>query len=210
MSTLFSDSFNRADSGTVDATNWTEVVDSEWSISGNALVASATVSPPGMVRTTTTAHAAIADVRATAAIVSASVVDGGPIVRCDSAGTTFYGAFYNGTAIEVYRVNGGTETQLFTRTTALAQNDRLGLAVSGTGATVTLSVYRNGTQVGASGTDTSGSRITAAGQCGLWAYGSPAFDDFVVDDDLFVASGTLLRRNPGMTGGMRTMSGGMS
>lgn len=91
---------------------------------------------------------------------------------------------YGSNNIDVYRFVAGASTLIGSRNATHADGDTYGLEVSGTGATVTMKVYRNSSQVGADLTDTSGSRITAAGQTGMgnWSLSVAVFDNFLVED----------------------------
>jgi hypothetical protein len=173
MTTLFSDDFNRANGS--PGSNW----GSGGSIASNQLSVS---SSGGAILTTTSAHADVADVRVTVKITGSSN-DGGPCVRAPSANggdTCYYADCYVGGA-DLYRRVGASDTFLGNFTT-LALNDTFGLESSGTGATVTLKGYKNGTLAGTI-TDSSASRLTTAARTGIFNWnGGSTYDDFLVED----------------------------
>ncbi len=180
MATLFSDDFN---TGTEpNSTNWTES-SADWDLVSSRLRC---VSNPGAIRfcqTTTSAHAAQTDVKAGVTRITGSGFDGGVAVRTNGANTMYYLNAYGSNNIDVYRRVGGADTLVGSRNQTHAANDIFALEVSGTGATVTLKVYRNGTQVSTNLSDSSGSRITASGQTGVIAWTEPLdYDDFLVED----------------------------
>jgi len=183
LATLFSDNFNRINSATVDATNWTEFESggSTWSISGNQLAA-AGGGPFVCVLTTTTAHAAIADCKASIKRITGAGFDGGPAVRAANQNSMYYLDFYSSDTVEVYRVDSGTHNLVGSRTQTHGANDVFTLQVSGTGATVTLKAIRNGVQLGADILDANAARITTAGQTGVIAWAAESFDDFLAED----------------------------
>lgn len=180
MATLFSDNFDRANSETVDATNWTET-SGAWSISSNQLA----VTPGGFGSciTTAAAHAAVADCKASIKRITGSGFDGGPCVRSNSGGTTmYYLDVYSTNTLEIYRRVGGSDTLVDGRTQTHGANDVYTLEVSGVGATVTLKIFRNGVQVGGDISDGDAARITTAGQAGVIAWDVGNFDDFLAED----------------------------
>jgi hypothetical protein len=211
MSTIFSDSFTRANSGTIDATNWIEIATGNWDLVSNAV----TSASAGQLITTTSAHAAIADCKATAKCVSAPAgFDGGLMVRATTDGLNCYflDAIRSAGTLSVFRKVANVDTQLGADITGLtiANGDTYTLEVSGTGATVTLKAYQNGVQRGSNFTDSSGSRITSAGQTGIIEFtgASVTWDDFLAEN--LVAGGRILRPSDGIgSGGSQTMSGGM-
>lgn len=183
MATLYTTDFSVDD----EATNWQA---GENGSGGTALVISGgqctinAPSAPSIQRTTTSAHAATADMKVTVKRVSGSSWDAGPVARSTASNTTYYLDVYGSNNIDVYRRVAGADTLIGSRNATHANGDTYALEVSGTGATVTFKVFRNGSQVGANLTDTSGSRITAAGQAGLlsWTGAAMVFDDFLVED----------------------------
>lgn len=182
MTTLFSDNFNRADSTSL-GTSWSEVA-GDWQVQTNQLLIS---SGAGfrVCSTTTTAHAAVADCKVTATRAAGASWDAGPCVRLSGAGgsETCYYLDVSGTQdLSVIRRVAGADTDIGDLVQAHSNGDIYALQVSGSGATVTLKVFRNGSQVGADITDTAGSRITAAGQTGVVTWAGAAFDDFLVED----------------------------
>lgn len=197
MSVLFSDPFTRADSTSLGA-NWTEEnsnsLTSDWAILSNAL-RNVNNANPSFARTTTSAHAAVADVAVSVTQIANTVSDGGPAARCDtgtpiSGGATDVQRQYSvdcySTVIETYRYDAGTGTVLLrTATVTKLANAVVRLEVTGTGATVTLKQFYNGVQQGADVSDGAATRVTAAGQTGITAWSNQAtadWDDFLVED----------------------------
>jgi hypothetical protein len=208
LATLFSDNFNRANSATVDATNWTEFESggSTWSISGNQLAA-AGGGPFVCVLTTTTAHAAIADCKASIKRITGAGFDGGPAVRAANQNSMYYLDFYSSDTVEVYRVDSGTHNLVGSRTQTHGANDVFTLQVSGTGATVTLKAIRNGVQLGADILDANAARITTAGQTGVIAWAAESFDDFLAED---LAGGGATVALDGRIGGRASTQGAIA
>jgi hypothetical protein len=84
----------------------------------------------------------------------------------------YMGRFVNGSGWQFYSATGGgpTYTQLGSNVAGtLADGDIIRFTASGSGATVTLTLYKNGTQV-ATATDSSGSRFTSVGAVGIHLY----------------------------------------
>jgi len=184
MSVLFSDNFNRADSATVDATNWTENESGGdlWSIVSNQL--SRSVGGPFLrLIAKTAAHATIANCKSSVKRITGTGFDGGPCVRSDASGANmYYLDIYQDDLCEIYRVNSGSHTLVGAATVAHAANDVYRLEVSGTGATVTLKMFKNGVQLGTDASDSDVNRITAAGQMGVVSWTASVFDDFLAED----------------------------
>jgi hypothetical protein len=180
VATLFSDNFNRANSSSLGS-NWTEnEPGGSWAITSNQLVRSGGGFTSAI--TTTGAHAAVADCKASITRVS-SGWDGGPCVRATSTGATmYYLDVYSTNTLELYRRVSSSDTLVASRTQTHASGDTYRLEVSGTGATVTLKIFRNGVQVGADISDANAARITAAGQTGLICWDVGTADDFLAED----------------------------
>jgi hypothetical protein len=174
MTTLFSDDFNRAN-GSLGG-NWG---------SGGAIASNqcAISSSGGALLTTTSAHADITDGRVTVKITGASN-DGGPCIRAPSAGggdNCYYLDCYVG-GCDLYRRVSAADTSIAASIISLAVGDTAGLEASGTGATVTLKVYKNGTLAGTY-SDSSASRLVAAARTGIFNWnGGSTYDDFLVED----------------------------
>lgn len=181
MTTLFSDAFTR--SGTTVGATWTETPSANWSTNGTQLECDALSFATCI--TTTLAHAAAADCKASVVRRNSSW-DAGIAIRSDAAANNCYFLnTYGSNGVTVWRRVGGANTAVAARDTAHANGDKFTFEASGSGATVTLKVYKNDAQVGADVTDTSGSRITAAGQTGVIYFqtGQNAlYDDFLVED----------------------------
>lgn len=191
----FSDAFTRADSTNLGA-NWTEA-NGDWSILSNQLRTPGTAFPanPYYIVTTTTAHAALTECRVTITYKAGASFDGGPLARRQSGADTYYYADFTApTTVQVYRRVAGVDTAVgaaITLGSSIAANDTLGLDVSGTGATVTLKVFRNGVQQSTDRADSSASRIVTAGQTGIlmWS-GTADLDDFAMVDNATPPPGT--------------------
>lgn len=205
MATLFSDNFNRANAEVVDATNWVENPANDWDIVSNE-VQCGTASPPAFMLTTTSAHAAVADVAVSVTRRTGAGFDGGVVAREQNGtgATCYYLDCYGTNNVEIYRRVGGSDTLVDSRNTTHADNDVYRMEVTGTGATVTIKVFKNGVQMGADIADTNGSRIVAAGQTGILSWGGAPmqYDDFLVED--FAGSpasitGTGAATNPAAT-----------
>lgn len=182
MAVIFSDTFDTS----INATNWTDE-SGQWAVVGAEVRCGQAAQRH--LKTTTTAHAAIADCRVTARRASASGFDAGIVVRSNVTGSTpstgncYILNIFGTQDIEVIRRVAGVNTTIATRTQAHADGDLFALEVTGTGATVTLKVFINGAQVGANIDDTNAARITAAGQTGFWNFAINSFmDDFSVDN----------------------------
>jgi hypothetical protein len=193
MSAVFTDDFNRANNTALGA-NWNEARNDS-SINTNRMrLGVYTTLGASLVLTTTTAHAAIADCKVQVTQVSGSG-DGGPVARVTNSGATptYYAVDVYTGACETYRHDAAAAGTLL-RTAAITQvaNGVIALQVSGTGATVTLKQFYQGTQRGADVSDTSANRITSATQTGIYNWATSAancdYDDFSVDD-LVVAGG---------------------
>jgi hypothetical protein len=80
----------------------------------------------------------------------------------------YMGRFLEGSGYQFYRLDAGVSYAQIGSNTAgsLSNGDTLRFTVSGTGASVTLTLYKNGTQV-AQVTDSNASRITANGKVGI-------------------------------------------
>jgi hypothetical protein len=196
MTVIFSDDFSAA---TFGSTNWSDESGTWATVTGEVRCSQAA---QRQLKTTTTAHAAIADCRVTARRASGASFDAGLVVRSSITGsnpTTGNGYILNvfGTQdLELIRRVAGVNTTIDTRTQAHADGDTFGLEVTGTGATVTLKIYINGVQVGADVSDSNAARITAAGQTALWSFAANSFmDDFSVDD-LSAGGTTIYTRRP--------------
>jgi hypothetical protein len=83
----------------------------------------------------------------------------------------YMGRFVEGTGYQFYRCDAGiTYVQLGSNVAGtMAEADVLRFTISGTGATVTLTLYQNGVSV-ATASDTSGNRIVTTGKVGFHLY----------------------------------------
>lgn len=193
MTVIFSDDWA---SGSINGTNWTDESGTWAVVAGEVRCSQAA---QRHLKTTTAAHAAIADCRVTARRASAASFDAGVVARSSITGSTpSVGSGYIlnvfGTQdIDLMRRVAGVNTSIATRTSAHADGDTFALEVTGTGATVTLKIFINGVQIGADVADSNAARITAAGQTGHWSFAANSFmDDFSVDD---LAAASNLPRN---------------
>lgn len=192
MTVLFSDNFSAALSGT----NWSDEA-GVWSTGSGVLGCS--TNNFRVLNTTTTAHPATADVRVSAKRSSATF-DGCVLARSNVSGATssvgncYFLNWFDSNTLQFFRRIAGVNNQVGTDVTAThANGDTIGLQVTGTGATVTLTAYVNGVQVGTVG-DTAGTRIVVAGQTGIVGFNlNSRYDDFSVDD---LASSMLPTLNP--------------
>lgn len=175
---LYTNAFNIADTSSLGAA-WNES-NGDAQIVGNELLMAASASTPTILITTTTAHAAVADCKVyVTQVTQFSESDGGPIARCtdgDASPTMYAADVFNPNTLNVYRHNNSASgTLIATTSITYTANGVITLEVTGTGATVTLKATYNGVEV-VNTTDTSGSRLTAAGQCGIYSW-SGATDD---------------------------------
>lgn len=176
----FTDTFTRAD-GALGA-NWTLNLQTV-SISGNAVMG--TTGDDAMASYTAQNLGTDHFSQVTLTGITGSD-NGGPCVRVSGTSAYCYHAFPSEHR-ELYRINAGTFTVLITTPftgQVNAVNDTLKLAVSGTGATVTLTMTRNGTLdtglvAGGTFADTAGTRLTTGNFAGLGMFGSAwRFDTF--------------------------------
>lgn len=185
MATIFSDDFNRANADITAEANWDSANSTAWNIATNQLSAGSGGSLARLY-TTTSAHAAIADCKVSITRRLGTNFDGGVSVRDDGLGQTVMTGYfldvYGTNNVDVYRRVVGVETLIGTANATHANGDKYTLEVSGTGATVTLKVYKNDTLQNTF-SDTDATRITAAGRCGIITFHSgDLFDDFLVED----------------------------
>ena len=92
----------------------------------------------------------------------------GVYCRVATASNTGYRLIGSADGYELLRFNSGSSTSLASGAgTTFTTSDVLRLEVTGSGATVTLKMFKNGAQIGSDVSDTSGSRITSANRVGL-------------------------------------------
>ena len=107
--------------------------------------------------------------------ISKGVITGAPEIgmwlRFVLGTSGYMGRYSEGSGFQFYRLDPGPAyTQLGSNVAgSIADNDLLRFTVAGTGATVTLTIYKNGSSV-ATATDTSGSRIVTTGKIGIHIY----------------------------------------
>lgn len=193
MTVIFLDDF----AGALNATNWLdEAAPPVWSTSGGEVTCS--TANFRALKTTTSAHAAIADVQVKVKIAStAATFEGAVLARSNisgaisDTGNAYILHFFTSDDVRLLRRVNGVNNQIATRTQAFADGDTFALRVTGVGATVTLKIIHNDVQLGADVSDAAGSRIVAAGQTGLVVFGTGVFmDDFEVDD--LIEPGTFI------------------
>ena len=212
MTVIFSEAFTRADNDSLGA-NWLEMTGTDWDIFSNQLRLVAATTTPGNVSTTTTAHAAIANCEVSVKqVTNPAGFDAGPVARAtdvDSAPTLYMCDCY-GTVMECYRHNNSaTGTLVGTgQTITLATNTTIKIKVTGAGATVTIDMAYGGTTKTV--TDSSASRLTAAGQTGIisWLNAAIDWDDFSVDD--LVGAAANISFKPYYDKGTRMMGPGVA
>lgn len=190
MSVIFSDTFDAV----LDGTNWVQQNNTWAWQSGGVVRCTATSASPHLLRTTTSAHAAIANCRATLTQKNgAGGADSGVMVRDSTAAGASNTCYYHllvaaSNTSSIFRRNAGTDTLVGASDTIVSvANGVVAIEASGTGATVTLKKFYQGVQVLGDLSDTSGSRIVSTGQCGVfnWNNGNNTntdFDNFIVDD----------------------------
>ncbi len=182
---MASDDFNRASSSTLGA-NWTVATGNvgEFQIISNTQAAN----PSGggfclEAYTATTPSSADYFSQVTLKGLQSTSDEGpGPAVRILTGSTVGYFVQCNTTETKLYRrdaTNGFV--QLGADAAACAVDDVIRLTVSGTGATVTLTVNKNGSLF-FSRTDSDAARITSTGFPGMWFGGGSAAGVLVVDD----------------------------
>jgi hypothetical protein len=185
--TVFTDNFNRADSTSLGA-NWSEDNLDSSIVSNQLRVPYNGTANPGVVSTTTTAHAALQDVGCQVKRRVPGAQDGGPLVRRVAAQSFYYVDEYP-TKLDLLKRVSGTDTTIQTNSFTQADNDVVRIEATGISPT-TLKVFVNGTQQGSTTTD-SQAALQTSGQCGVLNWFNPTsdYDDFQVDD--LSASGAI-------------------
>jgi hypothetical protein len=221
-SVVATDDFNAYGSSAFPSSNWTDldnVVGQIWVVPAGGGVAQRYSGPSTMRRDAGT-YSADQYAKATLdGIVGTDSFDTLGVTARNSADVAtnddcYAVVFYDATPPElniIRRVN-GTNTQLASDTSqSWASTDTVEIEVTGVGATVTIKAFRNGVEIVSFG-DTDGARITAAGRPGVYAAKSGA-NVFITawegGDVVAGASGSLLPRQRGMSGGMAELTGGM-
>lgn len=185
---LFNDAFTRANAGTLGAT-WNSDTDSNWDLSGNAAVGQ---DVGGLVTTTTSAHAATADVKVTVTQVGSSG-DGGVAARitaASAASRTGYATYVSASGINCYRHNSGVDTLLIAGA-AITQvaNGVIAMQIVGSA----LEIWYQGVS---KGTATDGSPLSTAGRTGMVTWSgigtNSTYDDFQVDDMTPAGGGVVI------------------
>ena len=186
MAILASDAFNRADE-TPLASPWTQTFNTtrQFLLSANTAIAEGVNLDCWMFMTGVTWPAdQYAQGKVTVAGTSAGT-GRGVLVRAQNITTakTYYRVVVSKAVsnnVELVQFVAGAWSVLAQRTTTWVDGDVLRLEVTGSGATVTLKIFQNGSQLGADVSDSSADRITAAGNAGLG--GSSTFTSGNVDD----------------------------
>ncbi len=189
-----SDNFDRGDSATLGA-NWTLSTGSGSDLKIVTNVAS-NAAASICLTSYTAATPASADhfSQVTLTLIQGATDDGpGPAVRVLTGSVTGYFVQCNTTEIKLYRVvnganfttgSGGGSTHFATYSgdgAPAANTDVIRLEVSGTGATVSLTVKKNGATI-ITATDTDATRLVATGNWGLWSSGDGGADSLKLND----------------------------
>lgn len=165
---LFSDDFNRADETPLGG-NWTGQtgMGESWKLSVNK-VTPITDGDCGAYRNNVTWTA---DQYMEAKCTPATTGTGtgpGVYLRMDTAAKTGYLITIDTAgSITLARFNAGTYTSLTTRSVTYTAGGLLRGEVTGTGATVSIKMFYQGTQAGATHSDSDANRITATGKAGI-------------------------------------------
>lgn len=180
---MATDDFNRADSGSIGS-NWTHI-DNGLTIASNK-ARGATLN---VIHREIWATSIGTDVSVEAVVSSfasgGNYRDARVIARhSGSSGSSFYELRFNnaGAYFLVRNVGGGETTLSNSSGAAISVPETFRLEVEGTGATVTLRVYRGGS-LQATASDTSGSRLTTGNHGGIASYSEAAsieFDEFTI------------------------------
>jgi hypothetical protein len=127
--------------------------------------------------------------KVTATVITPGSAEEMIFARGDTSGNPgngYYVYIRGGTTIrDLRREDSGSFTSLQSTSwpSNPATNDTYAIEVSGTGATVTVKTYKNGSQVGATYSDTNANRKTSGNYAGFHAiFNSSVWDDFTVDD----------------------------
>ena len=178
------DNFNRANETPLASPWGSNTVDPEFKLVSNAAQPD-NVFQDCSSRHTTAGLSADQYAQAKVSMTTGGDAGAGPgvTVRAASNAKTYYRLACQKTspAVELSRFNAGTYTFLATRTVTWSDGDTFRVEVSGTGSTVTLKIFRNGSQLGADISDSDGNRITAAGSPGI-AFSSGSVVTASVDD----------------------------
>lgn len=206
MSTLFSDTYTGVDTTNMGA-NYTESSGDTQIVSNRARLSA---NNPGIIRTTTTAHAAVANVRVSVTMILANTtVDGGPCSRVVNGAPPLATNMYAAEAwtsgaqgkLDLGRWDAGVFVVLVSTNITIAANVVVALEVTGTVAgAVLLTGYYGGVLTGTV-TDTSvGNSIIVAQQTAIhnWAVAgtSSDYDNFLVEDVAVGAPPPLFRWRP--------------
>jgi hypothetical protein len=162
MAVVATDDFNRADANPIGG-NWVTITG--W----NALQIVSNTARRTSGNSGARYNASFLNDQYAQAKIASISTDNGVLVRCASAAATFYTwSFYGGG--EVWKNVSGTWTKLADRDATFNIGDVMRIEVSGTA----ISVYVNGSKIGANVTDTS----IASGQAGLAIESDCSWDDF--------------------------------
>lgn len=163
-----SDDFNRADSSTLGP-NWTDDIAGIGIFSNHAKGTSGNQGSHWNAVTFATDQYAEVTFSTYANLGTCN----GPAVR--AGGGDFYWAVACGTTdIYVQRVIGGVNTGIATMTASITAGTVIRMEAIGTGASVTLRVYKDGVQLGSDISDSDASRLTS-GQPGIGVQGAGSF-----------------------------------
>jgi hypothetical protein len=165
-----SDSFNRSNEATLVG-NWTCVNPGPLQLLSNAVRSQGTGDAAAYW------NADAFDANHYSECKVATVNDGGPAVRVTNNGCYYWTISSVSSQSEVWRYNApSTWTKVGEANTTVTSSDVVRLEATGTGATVTLKTYKNGSAI-ATLTDTSASRLTS-GAAGVYSVGATILEDW--------------------------------
>lgn len=155
MGVLATDNFNRADASPIGAPWTTQIGSQAMKIVSNACTPVSTSMDCGAYNTSASwPNDQYSQCKVTATGGASADLGIGPAVRCSTSATTFYRAVWNGAAtnnITLTKAVAGSYTLIWTRTATISAGSVLRIEAQGTA----IRVFVNGTQVGASTTDSS-------------------------------------------------------
>src|SRR6185436_7091677 len=194
MAVLASDSFTRADENTL-ASPW--VKPTAWAtaclVSNAAAVVTASTDAWYYYSGVTWPANQYAQCRV-GVVGGGGVFDAGVVCRMNASGQDGYHLNYSdGASLLLYKVTGGSFSNIAARTVAVVAGDIIRLEVMGTTPTTTLKIFLNGVQQGADVTDSS-TPITS-GEAGIGLFGgTERLDDFEAGN--FLAPGPTINTQP--------------
>lgn len=177
-----SDNFNRADSGTLGS-NWTKQSTDQLQIVSNQ-AAYTGVADSALVRWSADSFSADHYSQYT---VSDNTKDHGPAVRIAS-GSNYTCYFIRGTDGQMFKIVSNAYTAIGTAKGAYSNGDVAKLEVTGTGGSMALQAYKNGSTHGGTVNDTA----LSSGSAGIWSWteSTNRMDDWSADDVGAAATGS--------------------